>query len=467
MLPPCPISDDDPNDEDHDQSISASLGEAAGMKLRLLLYGLAAAAGVYSVYGSEQAASRQSGSKRVVVTYWEKWTGDEMNAMRRVVDKFNASQDRIEVKYLSISGIANKTLLATSGGNPPDVAGLWADQVVQFSDAGALTDLTDMANAAGLTPDYYIPSYYNTITSHGRLYALPTSPGTSALYVNRDLMPPEYDSPEEFPKTISAFNRFVDKVSKRDDRGGLKVAAFLPREGFGLWNMPYLFGGGFMEGDKISVNGPDDVRAWTWVHSFAQKYGTQEVQSFRSGFGSYSSPQNPFLSGKLAAYSDGPWFSNFIRLYNPRVNWFVVPYPYPDDRPDAKGFTTLNLNTLMIPRGAKHVREAFEFVKFVQRQDVMEQLCRDQYCNSPLAAVSEQFLDTHPNKAIRIFDQLARSKRAAGPVPLGVQSQIGTEVGNAMDLIDLGEKSPKAALDDAQRRLEQAWDKYQRQVLGK
>lgn len=428
---------------------------------------LVLALGAYGLVGSERAASRQTGSKRVVVTYWEKWTGDEMLAMKRVVDAFNASQDRIEVRYLSISNIADKTLLATSGGNPPDVAGLWADQVVQFADAQALEDLTDLAREAGITEADYIPGYWQMMNYRGRLYALATSPGSAAIYVNRALMPPEYDTPEEFPKTLSEFERFVERVSKQNPDGSIRTIAFLPRDGWGLWNMPHLFGGTFVEGDRISVNGPEDLRAWSWVHSFAKRFGVRETQAFRSGFGNYSSPQNPFLSGKLAAYSDGPWFSNFIRLYNPKLEWFAVPFPYPDNRKDLEGFTTLNLNTLMIPRGAKRKREAFEFIAYMQRQRVMERLCMDQRCNTPLAKVSQEFLTQHPNKAIALFDRLARSPRAVPPIPLGIRAQIGSEVSNAVDQMDLGQKTPKQALDDAQRRLEELWGKYQTQVLAR
>jgi ABC-type glycerol-3-phosphate transport system substrate-binding protein len=96
----------------------------------------------------------------------------------------------------------------------------------------------------------------------------------------------------------------------------------------------------------------------------------------------------------------------------------------------------------------------------------MERLCTGQFCNSPLTHVSDTFLNKHPNKFIRLFDQLARSPRAVGPVKLGIWSQITQEVGNAVDEMDLGQKSPQAALDAAQARLGKAWDSYRRQVLN-
>jgi len=418
-----------------------------------------------SVVISERTASRQTRSDRIVVTYWEKWTKDEMKAMKTIVDRYNASQSRVFVKMLSISGIAEKTLLAASGGNPPDVAGLWSDQVCQFGDANALVDLTPYAKRYGIKPSDYIPSYWKDLIHKGKLYALPTSPGSSALYVNQDLMPPEYNTPKKFPKTLSQLDRLVETVTVKKN-GKIERLAFMPRSGFGGGSWPYLFGGALVRGDKITVNDRDNVRAWTWVTSFAKRFGMAETQQFQSTFGVTSSQDNPFIAKRLACIMEGPWFANFIRLYGHETKWFAVPMPYPDDRPDCAGYTVLNLNTLMIPRGAKHPDEAFDFIAFVQKQNNMELLCRLQYCNTPLSRVSEEFLANHPNPYIRVFDALARSPRAVGRERTGFLNQIQAEVSNAVDQMDLGQKTPQEALDDAQRRLEEGWQKYQKQVLG-
>jgi len=430
--------------------------------------GAIALAGLFvgSVVVSERTASRQTGSDRIVVTYWEKWTKDEMKAMKTIVDRYNASQNKVFVKMLSISGIAEKTLLAASGGNPPDVAGLWSDQVCQFGDANALVDLMPYARKYGIKPSDYISSYWKDLVYKGKLFALPTSPGASALYVNQELMPPEYDTPEKFPKTLKQLDDLIEKVTVKRKDGKIERLAFMPRSGFGGGSWPYLFGGAFVHGDKITVNDPISVRAWTWVTSFAKRFGMAETQQFQSSFGVTSSQDNPFIAKRLACIMEGPWFANFIRQYGPKTKWFAVPMPYPDDRPDCAGYTVLNLNTLMIPRGAKHPEEAFDFIAFVQRQENMELLCRLQYCNTPLSKVSEEFLTKHPNKYIRVFDRLARSPRAVGRERIGFLNQIQSEVGNAVDQMDLGVKTPKQALDEAQKRLEEGWRKYQKQVLG-
>src|SRR4051812_49777898 len=91
-------------------------------------------------------ASAKTGSTSIPpnvakVQYWEKWTGNEGRQMKLIVDQFNATvgkEKNIFVEYTSISDVDRKTLVATAAGVPPDVAGLWAGQTVQFSAMDAI-----------------------------------------------------------------------------------------------------------------------------------------------------------------------------------------------------------------------------------------------------------------------------------------------------------------------------------------
>jgi ABC-type glycerol-3-phosphate transport system substrate-binding protein len=434
---------------------------AAGLTVGLI--GLLSCAAI-----GERVVSRQGRADRVTVVYWEKWTGQEGEEMRKVVDAFNRSQDRVFVKYLSISGVDQKTLLATAGGDPPDIAGVWQEQVAQFSDAGALTDLTPLAQAAGLTPDYYIKGFYEPLTYQGKLWALPSTPASIALCVRSDFMPPAFDTPEEFPKTIEEMDDLVKKVSKKRSDGSIELAGFLPSSP-GWWNWAWgnYFGGRLVDGDTITVNGPESVRAFTWIQSYAKLFGAKEVQNLQSGFGNFASPQDPFMSGKTAMEQNGVWKGNYIRVYRPETKWFAVPFPYPADHPQLAEHANLSQDVLVIPRGSKHVQEAFEFIRFVQRQDVMEGLCSAHGKNSPLAKVSEKFFATHPNPYIRLFDRLARSPNAFYAPRIGMWPQLSGEIGNAFQEVNTGQKEPKQALDDAQARVDKLWATYQRQILHK
>jgi ABC-type glycerol-3-phosphate transport system substrate-binding protein len=419
-----------------------------------------------AVFG-ERVTTRQARADRITVVYWEKWTGSEGDEMRKVVDAFNASQNRIFVKYLSISGVDGKTRLATAGGNPPDVAGIWLDQVIQFADADALTDLTEMGRAAGLTEDYYIKGYWDGLNYKGRLCALPSTPASIALHVRPDLVPKEFATPETFPKTIEALDKLTDRISKKDKNGNLVMAAFLPSNP-GWWNWAWagLFGGKLVDGDRLTIDTPENRRAFKWIQRYSKRFGSKEVQSFQSGFGNFASPQDPFMTGKVATELNGVWKANYVNVYKPGLPWFAVPFPYPEDRRDLAGHSILSQDVLIVPRGAKHPKEAFEFLRYVQRQDVMEGLCKGHGKNSPLAKVSEEFFRTHPNKQIRLFDRLARSAQTVSPPSIGLFPQISAELGVVFQEVNTGEKEPEQALKDAQARLDGLWATYRKQVLG-
>src|SRR5262249_46689338 len=162
----------------------------------------------------------------------------------------------------------------------------------------------------------------------------------------------------------------------RDPSGQIVQAGFLQAEpGWWNWGWGYFFGGKLWDGrSRITTDDRQNVRAFRWVKSYSDKYGSKDIQLFQSGFRNFSSPQNAFIDGKVAIVLQGVWMYNFIDNYNPSLEWGAAPFPYPADRPDLANSTPVGLDVLAIPRGAKHVVQAWEFAKFVQSQEGMELL---------------------------------------------------------------------------------------------
>src|SRR5882757_8385191 len=167
---------------------------------------------------------------RVRVVYWEKWTGFEKDAMQSVVDDFNRSQDRVFVDLLSVSAIRQKTLLATSGGNPPDLAGLMDDAIIEFADKNALLPLEDFAAGTPIKDGHYVPIFWEMCNHRGHLWAVPTTPAMIALHWNKDRFREAGLDPETPPRTLSELDAFSKKLTHRDASGQLDSMGFLPAE---------------------------------------------------------------------------------------------------------------------------------------------------------------------------------------------------------------------------------------------
>ena len=381
--------------------------------------------------------------------------------MRAVVDDFNASQDRIHVDFTSISQIDRKLMLATAGGVPPDVAGVYYRMLPAYSENNALMPLDRMAAASHITRDQYIDIFWRLCTHRGHLWALPSTPASVGLIWNKKLFRAAGLDPERPPRSIAELEQFNEKLTTRGPDGNLKTMGFLPQLP-GWWDPLWgcWFGASLWNGrDAITANSPENIAAYQWLESYPKRFGARGLLAFRDGFGNLSSPQNPFYAGRVAMSMDGVWVYNFIRNYAPPgFEWGVAPFPsaYPDRLKDV---TIVELDALVIPAGSKHPKEAFEFIKYVNSQKPMEKLCLGQLKFSPLRRCSEGFLKNHPNPHIAEFIELAKSPNARSVPPLATWTEYSNDMVNAMSRILSGKVSAAVALDDVQKRQQQIFER--------
>src|SRR5439155_27066136 len=199
---------------------------------------------------------------------------------------------------------------------------------------------------------------------------------------------------------------------------------------------------------------------YRWIQSYSSRLGAQAETEFRSGLGNFDSPQNAFLAGTVAMEQQGTFLANFIQKQKPSMAGKWAAAPFPSDDPNSKNVTYCNCDVLVIPRGAKHKSEAFEFIAFVNRQDEMEKLARSHCKISPLAKVSDEFLLHHTNPYIRVFDMLAASPNAHPTEPVPILPEVNDEMNNFVQRLALLQVTPEQGLKEMQQRLQQKLDDF-------
>lgn len=438
---------------------------------------------------------------RVVVTYWEKWTDFEGDAMRRLCGVFNrtaGAAQGVYVDYVVTTQIDLKTLVATSGGDPPDLAGLWPHNISSFAAKGALQPLDDWAAAAGIGGETLIPIYYEMCRYHGKLYGLPSTPWSLALYYNKGLFR-EFAAelragghdPERPPRTLDELAAYGRIIQRRNARGDLDLMGFLPAapETIGwYWHFWGVWSGGTLFDPAVGrmrVDTDAFIHGYEWVRDYAGQFGVRDVLRFESSLANFNSPDNPFMSGRLAMMQQGPWFANMIRQYAPDIEFGVAPFPTIDGRETSY----CSGDVLCIPTGARHPREAWQFIAWLYNGDPIvvpsgepepqpgyefyyadgpagrerrpmpplrpiEWLCWNHYKNGPLLEPSEAFLATHPNPGVEIHERLARSELAMSDPPLPNWIELRDEFGAAYRAIWGGGADPAQRLRACQTRLD-------------
>jgi multiple sugar transport system substrate-binding protein len=432
-------------------------------------------------------AKAPAAGKRVVVDYWEKWSGFEEAAMQTVIDDFNRSQDRIEVRFLSISPIDEKLMLAASAGNPPDLAGVWEYNIPDLAEKGALLPLDEALAQAGLGADHYVPKYWELCRHGGFTWALPSTPGAVALYYNKRLFREVGLDPERPPRTFAevetmsrrltrvelqrngrrvrlSFNELTE-AERQSGRYAIVQIGHQPSDVGGmqvsLWG--YWFGAKYWDGDRrILANDEGNLAAYRWLRDAVTEYGVDQLKDFGAGFGLSVSSSGPFLAGKSAMVMQGPWYPNFIEKYAPDLEWGVVPFPALPGVADGAPMTLIISDMLVIPRGAKHPREAFEFLRYTQVQKVAEKLASLQRKFTALREVSPGFIKNNPNPAIGFFSELSRSPNARTVPRISMWRDYEIEMSVAAVNVRFLLKTPEQALAEVQKRVQWRFDRVLR-----
>lgn len=461
---------------------------------RMFMIAMGLAAAGLLLFGPKPTQTAPDG--RIIIDYWEKWRGDEADRMRIIVDDFNrtvGAEKGIFVRYLSITNVDRKTLAATVAGVPPDIAGVWDGQVDPFARRGALLPLTELAREHGITRESYKRTYWEGCTVDGELVALVSTPAAVALHYNKQAF---YEraaalaaaglDPAAPPRTLAELDhyaRVLDVTETRNGRSIIRRTGYLPMEpGWYINYTPLWFGGQVydQQSDRFMVDSPAGLAAFEWVASYSRRLGADSLTQFRDGLSGFDNPQNPFMVGQLAIVQQGPWMANYIFRNKPSWSQQLVPWSlerflpravrpfnygwgveaFPSAVEGQHDVTYAGFDALVIPRGSRHPREAFEFIAYVNRQDVMEKLCRLHCKNSPLAQTSLDFIRTHPNPYIDVFERLAASPNAHGPLKLTIGAEVGQEIRSMVELIYLLREDPATAVADTQRRLEEKLQRH-------
>lgn len=428
-------------------------------------------------FATESAAA----TSKVHVAYWEKWRGAEEDAMRAVIDTFNASQDRIVVDYLPTSQLDRKAILAIAGGDPPDMIGLFPPFLTSFIEAEALMPLDEFMRRDSGTPEAWLARYYPVyakLCQHkGRTYGAISTAAMIVLHWNKTLFREAGLDPDRPPQTLAELDDYARRLTRRDPKtGALRQMGFLPQEpDWYPWAYSLWFGGQLFDGREITLaTDPHNLDAMRWVARYTRENGGGDaITKFVSGFGPFASSENGFFSGKVAMVFQGVWLNNFIRQFKPGLDYGVTA-GWPSVVPGVNDFAWAEADVLAIPRGARHPEEAWEFIRYVNsvnlnaqsRQELQgsELLAFLQVKNSPMREWSPFFSNHHPHPHIGVFRQAASSPHAAGAPAMGIWPEYRREFSSAFSLVRLLLASPEEAFGYAQNRLDESWKYYRRSL---
>ena len=325
---------------------------------------------------------------RLVV--WGLQSGEETKDQDAKIAEFERRHPEIQVSALSMgAGAMNpqKLMTAIVGGVPPDLVVQDRFTIGDWASRGAFRSFNDLLQADAQSADPqavrardYVPATWAEAQYQGQVYGIPDDTDDRVLYYNKTLFREAGLDPNRPPQTWDELLADAKAMTRRQPGGGYDRIGFVPLYGQGwlyLWawqeNAEFLS----PDGQRCLLSNPGTRSALTSLVSWYDALGgVDAVNSFAGSFAG-GGAQDPLMTGRLGMEVQGDSTINTIARYHPELDFGVCPVPVPADRLHRRGrfagmkpgeatfITWSGGGAWAIPRGAQHVRAAWEFIRWM------------------------------------------------------------------------------------------------------
>lgn len=386
---------------------------------------------------------------------WSRMTDVAQESIVGIIENYNASNtigatvEHVFIAQTQGSQADEKLLTAVAGGTPPAV--YYADRftVPQFAQQGFFTDITEQAEAVGVTKDLYFDFAWDEATYKDRVHALPFDTDTRGFWYNKDIFTEAGLDPEQPPQTLDELKTMAEALTTRG--GGDQVTRF----GFHpLWDQMWLYTWGFaFEGEfqdpatkRITFSHPNNIAAMEYMKAWVDEIGVRDLDAMMASCSGSAcdGPNNWFWTGQLATVCSGDWAVAQAKQFKPDTNYGAVAMPGPNG--PAPHASWAGGWSWAVPEGYADVASAFDVVAYFCGVEGMNKYCKDTYHIPTMKAVAEDpYYREDPLHAL--FMDLLPVSHSRPPIPLG--SKLWDMQFTAFrDEIPHGTKTPEQALKD-------------------
>ncbi|WP_160719511.1 ABC transporter substrate-binding protein [Bacillus sp. USDA818B3_A] len=331
--------------------------------------------------GCSSKSSAASSNGKVVVDFWTFWGSETRRpVIEKIVDDFNRSQDKILVKHTFIpwGDIWTKNLAAVAARNPADVVINDINSVSQRAENNQAEDLSKYIDQDTYKKQFY-PNLWETVLYKDKPYAVPFTTDTRLLFYNKDAFKEAGLDPNKPPATWKELEEYAEKLDIKQDGKYTRIGFYPLFGGFGApsWLKNADNGVGYVENGDLKINTPNKVKALEWLADWQTRYGKKNIQNYQAEFS--NGQTNPFIAGKVAMFTDVATFYTQIRDSGTKMNFGVTTMPAFDE--NSKPYSDGGGFVAEVPKGAKHPKEAMEFIKYLTGEKAQKYWAEKNYDN--------------------------------------------------------------------------------------
>lgn len=403
------------------------------------------------------SSGNESADGKTTLDFWSFWgSGARQEGIEEIIDDFNASQDKIEVKYSyqPWGDIWTKSLSSITAGNPPDVIVQDINSVAQRAEAQQATNLSEYIEE-GFSDEFY-PQLWDTVEYEGDAYAVPFNTDTQVIFYNKTLFKEAGISEEQLPQTWEELETVARKLDVKNGDDFERIGFYpLWNLGADVWALNADDGVSWFDKDEnVKIDTDNKVEALEWILDWQEYYGQDTINRLEAEFG--SGVADPFISGLVAMRAQNiNYYSSLAENAPDDFEFGVIQIP---EKESGSGHWSWGGGfVLEVPYGAKDPEASYEFIKYLSTPEVQEKfgeksfdIMANRTANENL--VNNDNLDENGQMIYQMADENF-ANTVITPVPL-TAPDFSSLVNEQIDQIMLGSKTPAEGLADAQKAVE-------------
>lgn len=398
--------------------------------------------------GTEAEGKNKDG--KTVIDFQTFWGSETRRpVIEKIVDDFNKSQDEIEVKHTFVpwGDIWTKNTAAVAAGNPADVIVNDINTVAHRAKNGQSEDLSQYMKES-IKEELY-PNLWETVQYKDKFYGVPFITDTRVLFYNKEAYKEAGLDPEKPPRTWKELEEHAKKLDVKKGNTYERIGFYPTWGSFGAgsWMANADEGKGFFEGNEMHINTPNKLEALGWIADWQRRLGTKNVQAFEAEFG--SGQTNPFISEKVALWTDVSTFYTQIRDSGKDMDFGIAPIPA--FKEGGRNWNEGGGFVMEIPKGAKHPKEAAKFIEYLASEKAQKYWAQKNFDNVANKKAAESILKELTGNEKMVYEQAMNNLKDTRfhPTPIDYpdyQSRVDPQLEAAI----LGKTTPEKALKKAE-----------------